>query len=55
MNRIVKILMERDNLSRKVAEKKLKDAQIRIYEGEEPEDILYNDFHLEPDYLEDLV
>ena len=55
MNRIVKILMERDGLSRKAAEKKLTDAQIRIYEGEDPEDILHNDFQLEPDYLEDLV
>lgn len=55
MNRIVKILMERDKLSRKAAEKKLMDAQIRIYEGEDPEDILHNDFHLEPDFLEDLV
>ena len=55
MNRIVEILMKRDGMSRKDAEKMLMDAQIDIHNGEDPEEILEERFGLEIDYLEDLV
>ncbi len=55
MNKIVKILMDRDGMSRKEAEKMLMDAQIDIHDGMDPEEILEDRFGLEPDYLEYLV
>ena len=54
MNRIVKALMERDEIVYQEALDTLRDAQLRIYEGEDPEEML-EDLGLEPDYLEDLI
>lgn len=55
MNRIVKILMERDGMSREEAIKLLSEAQEMIHDGSDPADVLEDMFGLEPDYIEDLI
>ena len=55
MNAIVKVLMERDGLTRHDAMDMLLDAKARVAEGEDPEEILTEEFGLEPDYIEDLL
>ena len=62
MNEIVKILMERDDMSQEEAEDLLNDAKeeakIVLEEGGslgEIEDILKDYFSLEPDYIFDLI
>ena len=48
-------IMKRDNLSEKEAEEMIKEAKERIEDGEDPEEILHEEFGLEPDYLFDLI
>lgn len=63
MNDIIKVLMERDGLSREEAEKQVSETSARIWdeldyedcELEDLEDILYGDIGLEPDYLLDML
>lgn len=55
MNRIVKILMNRDGASLSEAREQLKEARLRVENGEDPEEILLEEFGLEPDYLFDLI
>jgi len=54
-NAIVKILMRRDDMSREEAYEALQEARERLEEGEDPEEILLEEFGLEPDYLFDLL
>jgi hypothetical protein len=53
--RIADILMERDSMSRSEAEEMVHDAKVRVLNGEDPEEILYDDFGLEPDYVFELL
>lgn len=55
MNRIVRILIQRDGMSTAEALEALADAQERVTDGEDPEEVLHDDFGLEPDYLFDLI
>lgn len=55
MNPIVKILMERDGMDRKEAEMLLAEMQVRVFEGEDPADVLQEEAGLEPDYMDDLI
>lgn len=50
MNKIVAILMARDNISKEEATEIVADCRQRIYDGENPEDVLY-ELGLEPDYV----
>lgn len=52
---LVDILMERDGLSRQDAIFAVNDARRRVYEGDDPEEVLYEDFGLEPDYIFALI
>lgn len=54
-NRLVQILMERDDMGRDEAEDLLRDARAAVGEGEDPEEILQDYFGLEPDYVFDLL
>lgn len=54
-NRIADILMSRDSMSRSEAEEMVHDAKVRVLNGEDPEEILYDDFGLEPDYVFELL
>lgn len=54
-NEIVNVLMRRDGLSLEEAYKQLNDARERLADDDDPEEILYEEFGLEPDYLFDLL
>lgn len=56
MNELVRILMRREELTRKEAEEWVAEARKRVREnGEDPEDILYEELGLEPDFVLDLL
>ena len=55
MNAIVKILMNRDGLSFPEATKQLLGAREEVYAGANPEEILLEQFGLEPDYIFDIL
>jgi hypothetical protein len=56
MNRIVKILMERDEMGEDEARELFAEGQRLVHEdGEDPTDVLEDMFGLEPDYIEDLL
>ncbi len=52
---LVDVLMERDGLSRQDAIFAVNDARRRVHEGDDPEDVLYEDFGLELDYIFALI
>ena len=61
MNRVVKILMERDDMTRKEAESQVNEVQELLEEAlsfgsyAEAEDILKDELGLEMDYIFDLI
>ena len=55
MSPIVDILMRRDGLSKEDAEEALFDARCRVEDGEDPEEVLLEEFGLEPDYIFELI
>ena len=50
-----KDIMERDGLTSAEADEMIADARKRVMEGEDPEEILYDEFGLEPDYIFNLI
>ena len=52
---IVQVLMRRDGLSKLDAEEAVDDARSRVKFGEDPEEILEEEFGLEPDYVFELL
>lgn len=55
MNEIVQVLMERDGMTEEFALQTVQQAQTRVYQGEDPEEILREEFGLEPDYIFNLI
>lgn len=55
MNRIVKEIMERDGESFHDAQEMLEEARQRVRDGDDPQDVLEEEFSLEPDFTEDLL
>ena len=60
MNRVKKILMERDSLTAMEAEREIRDFletfNLALVEGvSNPDDLIVDILGLEPDYLEDLL
>lgn len=55
METLKEILMRRDGLSAAEAQDLIDEARERVLEGEDPEEILHDDFGLEPDYLWELL
>ena len=54
-NKIIEILMERDELSKKEATDLFRELRDRlIFDGEDPE-VLLHEIGLEPDYIMDLI
>jgi hypothetical protein len=54
--KILPVLMRRDGMSRAEAEDLIAEARKRVLEyGEDPEEILADEFGLEPDYIYDLL
>lgn len=55
MESLLEVLMRRDNLTKEEAQDQIKEARARVNAGEDPEEILYEEFGLEPDYIFDLI
>lgn len=54
MNSLKTVLMERDDLTDEEAEEIIMEMKSRMYEGENPEELLFDE-GLEPDYIFDLI
>ena len=54
MSEIVRILMDRDEMTETEAKEVVAESRARIFDGEDPEEVLY-DLGLEPDYIFDLI
>ncbi len=52
---LYQVLMERDGLDKAEAFELISDARVRVLRGEDPEEILFNEFGLEPDYVWELI
>lgn len=53
---LLSVLMSRDGLSRSEARELILEARERVLSGgEDPEDILHEEFGLEPDFIFDLL
>lgn len=55
MTQVERIIIERDGYSSEEARELLEEARERVLQGEDPEEILYSEFGLEPDYIFDLL
>ena len=55
MSELMKVLIERDGETKESALELIRDARNRVYRGEDPSEILHDDFGLEPDYILDLI
>ena len=55
MTTIERTLIQRDGYSRAEAREALQEARERVTNGENPEEILYEEFGLEPDFIFDLI
>ena len=51
---LIRIFMNRDELTREEAESLVDELKERVYCGENPEDVLY-DVGLEPDYIFEII
>lgn len=49
------VLMSRDGVSADEADEMIQDAAQRVFDGDDPEDVLQEEFGLEPDYVFDLL
>ena len=54
-NELKQVLMERDGMTGVEATQEIKDIRSRVFEGENPETILFEEYRLEPDYIWDLL
>jgi len=52
---IKQVLMNRDGMTNQEANEEIKELRQRVWEGENPEEILFNELRLEPDYIMDLI
>ena len=49
------VLMQRDGMTGAEATQEIKNIRSRVFEGENPETILYEEYRLELDYIWDLL
>jgi hypothetical protein len=55
MKSLKETIMRRDELTSEEADAMIEEAKAQVLEGEDPEEVLMNDFGLEPDYVFDLL
>lgn len=55
METLKQVIMRRDELSSDEADDLIQEAKARVLEGEDPEEVLAEEFSLEPDYIFDLL
>lgn len=52
---LLEVLMRRDGLSRAAGQEMIDELRERMFAGEDPEELLYDECGLEPDYVWDLL
>lgn len=52
---LLSVIMRRDGLSRSDAIEQINEAREMVANGADPEEVLYDEFGLEPDYVFDLL
>lgn len=52
---LLEVLMRRDGLWRGEAQELIEEARSRVLAGDDPEEVLAEEFGLEPDYVFDLL
>jgi len=55
MSDLKKVFMERDHMTSDEADEEISELMARVWEGEDPEEILHDEYDLEPDYIFDLI
>ena len=55
MYSIKRVIMSRDGLTDQEAQELIDEAREMVAEGADPEDVLYDEFGLEPDFIWDLL
>lgn len=55
MESLMQVLIRRDQMTQEEALEAIQDARDRVMEGEDPEEILHEEFGLEPDYVFDII
>lgn len=55
MSELCRVLMRRDELTYDEAMEQISEARTLVANGADPEEILYEEFGLEPDYIFDLL
>lgn len=55
MTEIERILITRDEMTPEEAKETLEQLRQCVIDGEDPEELLYNELGLEPDYIFDLI
>ena len=54
-NSLKQILMQRDGMSGAEATQEIRYMRSRVFKGENPETILFEEYRLEPDYVFDII
>lgn len=54
MESLKQVLMRRDQMTAQEVDEAIAEARERVEEGEDPEEVLAEEFGLEPDYVFDL-
>lgn len=54
METLLQVFMQRDGYTKEEARQEIKEMKLRIMEGEDPEEVLY-EYGLEPDYVFELL
>lgn len=54
-NGLKQVLIERDGMTGIEADLEIKNIRSRVFEGENPETILFEEYRLEPDYIFDII
>ncbi len=49
------VLLERDGMTGIEADQDIKEKRVRVFNGENPESILFHEYRLEPDYIWELI
>jgi hypothetical protein len=55
MTEFEKVLIHRDGMTPENARLELEDAHQQIMDGQDPEELLFDEYGLEPDYFFDLL
>jgi len=55
MESLKQVMMRRDDLSSEEVDAMIADAKAQVREGADPEEVLLEDFGLEPDYMFEIL